>query len=113
MRGLLIRRAIIFTILGVVGLLILLAIFIVASLVANWLYYALGPRLTTPPTPFPGPTGVGLIGLEGLAEILLYTLYIVVTVAAIVAAIVIVRRLDQANTRETVYRHDELQPDAC
>ncbi len=113
MSGLLIRRVVIFTILGVVGLLILLAIFFVASLVANWLYYALGPRLTTPPVPLPGPTGVDLIGLEGLAEILLYVLFILGAIGGIVAAIAVVRWLDRERTRETVYRRDELQPDAC
>ena len=110
MSGVLIRRTVVFTLLGVVGLLILLAVFFVGSIVTNWVYYSIEPRLMIPALPVPGPSGSPFLGLEGLVEILFYVLYIVAALATIVAAIVIVRRFGGGAAPQPVSDRDQLEP---
>ena len=112
MSSLWIRRTVLFVLLGLVGLLILLAVFFVGSLVADWLYYAITQRLALPPLPLPGPTGSPSLGIDGLVEILLYVLIILTALGVILATIISLRKLGGGSAPQPRHDRDQLQPGA-
>ena len=83
----LIRSIVVFFVAGLIGLLVLTALWIGVSLLVDPLYYCLGPRLRIPPLPIPGPTGTPLPGLEGLVGLLWYLVIALSLLAALVIAI--------------------------